>query len=114
MDYNADEIYETFWKGIILGEDGSVNMDQLKLELCDFYTMINEVPKVYCEVTGGILSKPTWSAKTVLSYFEEKYKNKAIAVDFLPYDWDSITADCVTNADFKDALFEYLDIKQED
>ena len=113
MYYNADEIYETFWKGIILGEDGTVNMDQLKLELCDFYQMINEVPKVYCEVTGGILSKPTWSADAVLGYFEEKYKNKAYSVDYLADDWDAVTADCVTNADFKEALFEYLGIEQE-
>lgn len=114
MNYNADEVYETFWKEIILGEDGNINMDQLKLELLDFYNMINEVPKVYSAVTGGILSKPTWSAADVLDYFNEKYGSKAAALEYLADDWDLITADCETNADFKKAIFNYMYIKSED
>ena len=114
MNNNENEVFETFWKEIIMDEDGNINMDQLKLELLDFYNMINEVPKVYSAVTGGILSKPTWSAGDVLDYFDEKYGRKAAALEYLAYDWDLITADCETNADFKKAIFNYMCIDLED
>ena len=54
---------------IVCNEDGSINMDQLKEELCAFHFMINEVPKVYSEVTGGLLSYPNYYAESVLSVF---------------------------------------------
>jgi hypothetical protein len=114
MNNNENEVFETFWKEIIIDEDGNINMDQLKLELLDFYNMINEVPKVYSAVTGGILSKPTWDAEYVLDYFNEKYGSKAAALEYLADDWDLITADCETNADFKKAIFNYMYIKLED
>lgn len=114
MNNNENEVFETFWKEIIMDEDGNINMDQLKLELLDFYNMINEVPKVYCAVTGGILSKPTWSAEAVLEYFNEKYANKADSAYYLADDWEFVTADCITNADFKEAILKYLGVKSED
>lgn len=110
--YSIEKSWE-FWKDIICHEDGSINIEQLKLELCDSYLLINEVPKVYDEVTGGLLSKPYYYADTIVSIFNERYGNKAAGVDCLPDDWDDITADCETNEDYKKAIFEYLDCEKD-
>ena len=106
-EYDVEEEWE-FWKGIVCNEDGTINVEQLKKELCDFSVMIGEVPKVYVAVTGGTLSKPLYSADTVISVFNEKYGNKAAGIDYLPDDWYLITEECVTNEDYKKAIFEYL------
>lgn len=97
-----------FWKTIICNEDGTINIEQLKLELYDYSFMLKEVPTVYSEVTGGMLSKPNYYAKTVISVFNERYGEKAASVDYLVDDWDLVTADCETNEDYKKAIFEYL------
>ena len=110
--YDVEEEWE-FWKEIVCNEDGTINVEQLKKELCDFSLMIGEVPKVYCAVTGNMLSKPTYYADTVISIFDEKYRDKAWAIDYLPDDWGNITADCETNEDYKRALFEYLGCEEE-
>lgn len=106
-EYDVEQEWE-FWKGIVCNEDGTINIDQLKKELCDFSVMINEVPKVYCEVTGNAMSKPLYYADDVIAMFNEKYGNKAASVDYLADDWDIITADCKTNEDYKKAIFRYL------
>lgn len=107
----VEQIYQEFWKNIICKEDSSIDIDAVKCELADYYRMLQEVPTVYYEVTGGMLSKPLYKAETVLSYFREKYYDKAWAVDLLADDWDLITAECETNEDYKKAVFEYLGIE---
>ena len=106
-EYDVEKEWE-FWKTIICNEDGTINVDQLKLELHDYSLMLGEVPKVYIEVTGGTLSKPHYYADGVIRMFRERYANKAIAVDYLVDDWDLVTADCKTNEDYKKAILEYL------
>ena len=105
--YDVEESWE-FWKDIVCNEDGTINIEQLKKELCDFSVMMNEVPKVYCEVTGNAMSKPLYYADDVIAIFNDKYGNKAAGVDCLVQDWDVITADCKTNEDYKKAIFRYL------
>ena len=108
VDPEVEQVYQEFWKDIICKEDGSIDIEQVKRELHDCYRMIQNVPTVYSEVTGGILSKPLYEAEFVLSYFRERYYDKAWAVDLLADDWDDITADCETNEDYREAVFEYL------
>lgn len=110
--YDVEEEWE-FWKDIVCNEDGTINIEQLKKELCDFSVMIGEVPKVYVAVTGGTLSKPLYYADTVISVFNEKYGNKAGWVDYLVDDWDLVTAECTTNEDYKKAIFEYLGCEED-
>lgn len=110
--YSIDESWE-FWEPIICDKNGNIDVEQLKKELCDYYFVINEVPKVYCEVTGGILSKILYDSKTVISLFDERFGDKASAVNFLSDDWDLVTAECVTNEDYKKAIFEYLGCEEE-
>lgn len=109
-NYDEEEIYQSFWKDIICDKDGNINAEQLKRELRDFYIMIHEVPTVYCEITDGLLSKQLYDAETVLRVFRDRFANKAAAVDYLEDDWDLITAECETPADFKKAVFEYFEI----
>lgn len=113
MDNEVEKVFQEFWADIVCNEDGSINMEQVKKELYDYEFLLNEVPKVYDEVTGGFLSKPNSYADAVLSFFRERYANKAWAVKLLPDDWDDITADCVTNEDYKNAIFEYLDVEED-
>ncbi len=69
-DYN--QVYEEFWKDIIEDENGNLNKDQVKRELADFYFIMNEVPKVYMEVTGGMISKPNTFAFEVIGEAENR------------------------------------------
>ena len=105
--YDIEEEWK-FWQTIICNEDGTINIEQLKKELCDYSLMLGEVPQVYCEVTGHLLSKPHYYAEGVIQVFNDRYGNKANAVDYLPDDWDDITDECKTNEDYKKILFEYL------
>ena len=111
-NYDVERVYQDFWKEIICDKDGKVDIEQVKKELCDYYKMLQEVPKVYSEVTGGLLSNPLYDAETVLSFFRDRYANKAGAVDLLADDWDLITAECKTNTDYKKAIFDYLQIEE--
>jgi hypothetical protein len=55
-----------------------------------------------------MLSKPHYYADSVIKVFNEKYGEKAVAVDYLVDDWNLVTAECTTNEDYKKAIFEYL------
>ncbi len=110
MSNKVENVWQEFWADIVCNEDGSINLEQVKKELCDFYTVMQEVPKVYSEITGGLLSYITYPAETVLMVYRDKYGNKIWAHEYLPDDWDNITADCVTNEDYKKAIFDYLEV----
>jgi hypothetical protein len=60
-----------WWRDIIYNPDGTLNEDAILAELSDFKFMIEEVPKVYSEITGGMLSKPNYHASGVLQAHEE-------------------------------------------
>ena len=114
MDNRVKKDWEEFWKDIVCDEAGKVNLEQVKKELSDFRFMIDQVPKVYSEVTGGRLSYPNYEAETVLTLFRDEFANKTWALEYLPDDWDDITADCETNEDYKKAIFQYLEIGAND
>ena len=58
--------FEEFWKEIVESPDGSLNIDQVKRELHDFWVMMGEVPKVYCHVSGGLISKANTCSEAVI------------------------------------------------
>ena len=68
-----------FWEPIIY-KNGKLDEKQVLRELADFYIMMNEVPKVYDAVTGGLLSKPLYPAETVIdqfnNYIQKNYEDK--------------------------------------
>jgi len=69
-----------FWKDIIY-KDGKLDEEQVMKELADFYFIMQEVPKVYCEITGGLLSKLKYPAEVVIREFNERFWDKEITKD---------------------------------
>lgn len=66
-DYKKD--YEEFWKDIVENKDGSLNKDAVMRELSDYSMLLDFVPKVYMEVTGGRVSKTNTTPDAVIGAF---------------------------------------------
>jgi hypothetical protein len=77
MMEDYETTFEEFWKELVENPDGSLNIDQVKRELHDYSKMLDEVPKVYCHVTGGLISKANTKAEEVIEEFEN-YVEKRI------------------------------------
>lgn len=60
-----------WWEGIIYDPDGKLDEAQVLLELYDYQHLIEHASSVYWSITNGLLSKPTYHAKTVLAVHEE-------------------------------------------
>lgn len=58
-----------FWKDIIV-KDGSLDIEQVKKELEDFSFIMDQVPKVYCHLTRGRLSKLMYQAEAIIDEVE--------------------------------------------
>lgn len=73
---SVEENWQSFWKEIVCNEDGTVNIESVKKELADFSFILEQVPKVYCHITGSRMSKVMYHADTVIGvadqYFEEQ------------------------------------------
>jgi hypothetical protein len=66
------ETYDEFWREIVENNDRALNRDQIMRELHDYRVLLEEVPKVYDEVTGGRLSKPNTAACHVIDAVTER------------------------------------------
>ena len=71
----VQKVFESFWAEIVC-PNGVWNLDQVKRELHDAWVMIENVPRVYCEITDNMLSKPTYHASDVISVFQERFVPK--------------------------------------
>jgi hypothetical protein len=58
--------WRDFWRPRRGGEDGHVDPDKIMRELADYGRMMAEVTKVYCAITGDLISKPDTAAHHVL------------------------------------------------
>lgn len=74
MARTHDEEARAFWREV-LGEHPTP--EQIEAELHDFYILIQEVPKVYDEVTNGRFTKPTTAAEYIIARVEE-LQNEAV------------------------------------
>jgi hypothetical protein len=63
---NVEKCWEEFWRPIVTNPDGSLSLDAIKRELFDFRVVMEEVSKVYYELTAGQISKPNTDAEWVL------------------------------------------------
>ena len=80
---NVNVVYEEFWKSII-EPDGEIDFEQVKKELFDYWVVIHEVSKVYCEITNGKFSKPNTKAEYIIEAVDEYCENcLSAAVDDL-------------------------------
>ena len=52
---DVNKVYEEFWK-FIIELDGEIDFEQVKRELYDYRIVMQEVSKVYCEITDGTFS----------------------------------------------------------
>ena len=77
---DVNKVYEEFWK-FIIELDGEIDFEQVKRELYDYRIVMQEVSKVYCEITEGKFSKPNTKAEYIIEvvdeYNEESMANKA-------------------------------------
>lgn len=70
-DYVAT--FEKFWRELVCNSDGTLNRDAVMRELHDYNTVLEEVPKVYDHITGGIFSKPNTRSAVIIDAAEAHY-----------------------------------------
>lgn len=66
----VEKVYKEFWEEIICN-DGEIDIEQVKKELHDYHFMLESVPKVYMEITGGRISKPNTCPYAVIDEYWE-------------------------------------------
>lgn len=59
-----------FWSDIDVGGK-DFDIEQAKIELVDYRFLLEQIPTVYDAVTGGLLSKPLYTAETVVDAFQD-------------------------------------------
>ncbi len=81
-DETYQDVYERFWKDII-ETNGVFDIEQVKKELSDYEFLLEQVPIVYCEVTGNRISKPNTYAFEVIGEYQRvlESREKDIALD---------------------------------
>ena len=80
----VDKNYKDFWKPIF-GFRGLLNFKQVKKELSDFYFLIKEVPKVYYEITDGLISKANTYSFEVMSIYNQILNERYVDKEELKY-----------------------------
>lgn len=76
MDKKVEKVFNEFWSEIVCNPDGTLNKEQVMKELYDFHFVLENVPKVYCHITGNKLSKPNYDAQVVIDAFEEHLREE--------------------------------------
>lgn len=70
MDKEVERVWREFWLPIVT-RNGNINLSQIKRELYDYHEMMDEVSKVYDEVTWHQISKPNTRADAVISIYND-------------------------------------------
>lgn len=102
-----------FWKDIVV-KDGTLDIEQVRRELEDYYFVMDQVANVYDHITGGKLSKPNYHAKVVIAEADDFYEASfgQIAEDDarmeVEEELDSLALAC---AEVREALQFYADKK---
>lgn len=71
LEETPQQIFDEVWKSIVI-KKGEIDAEQVKLELSDYYHLMTRIAEVYCEVSGGRLSKPTHMAESILSEYHRE------------------------------------------
>lgn len=59
--------YEEFWKDLVENPDGTLDKDKVMRELSDYRFLMTQASKVYCHVSGGMISKTNTYAEPIIS-----------------------------------------------
>jgi len=71
MSKEIEDNWQNIWRDILEKPDGSINIEQLKLELMDYSDMIDRMTMLTCEITAHKLSYPTYPVETILEVMRE-------------------------------------------
>ena len=99
------EIYDEFWKSLV-EKNGVVDFEQVKKELFDYHFLLEEVPKVYYEITQGLLSKPNYPADVIIRQLEDKWFDR----ESVKEDIKVFIEELGNKEDFIRELKQYFDI----
>lgn len=66
-DPDVQAIFDDFWRPLVCRADGSLDLEQVKKELFDYYYLMDRASTVYDHVTGGRISKTTTIAEDVIA-----------------------------------------------
>lgn len=82
---------EEFWFPIVQ-PNGEWDHDQIMKELHDYRVVLEEVPKVYCHITGNELSKPHYIASEVITAADDFYEKRCREdlLEDLPFNDDAL------------------------
>ena len=94
------------WKKIIY-KNGKIDEEQVMKELEDYGFLLEEVPKVYCEITGGLLSKLNYKSEVVLAEFNDHNLDKETTQE----DVIMLIRENAELVDLIEALKDYFEIK---
>jgi hypothetical protein len=107
-----EKVYNEFWKPI-LEEKGRFNKTQMKKELWDWHYAMDQIGKVYCEITNGLLSKPMYPAETVIGVYQDDLEKNYIPRDTMNDDIKNILKEKVSAKQKLKEIIEYLEIEGE-
>jgi 5-methylcytosine-specific restriction endonuclease McrBC regulatory subunit McrC len=107
VDELVEKKYQEFWKDIVENEDGTLNEEQVKKELCDFSMVMDNCTKAYCEMTIGEISKPNTNFSEVLNKFQEKFYYASNIKD----DVRDMLEGCGNLEELKEELKEYFELE---
>ena len=71
------EFDEEFWLRLVTDEDGALSKEKVLAELHDYSVLLDIVPKVYDEVTGGHASNPFTVPEVVCRLVEGRIERRA-------------------------------------
>ena len=99
----SDKESDAFWDEIFSEKDYPFNKENAYKELKDYYFVLEQLPKIYMEITGGTLSKTTYFASSVIEAYNDALSRYYDEIDDLEYN----------NAQYKTTLEEIRNITKD-
>lgn len=81
----SDKESDAFWDEIFSEKDYPFNKENAYKELRDYYFVLEQLPKIYMEITGGTLSKTTYFASSVVEAYNDALERYYYEIDDLEY-----------------------------
>lgn len=75
-DRNPQEDWDNIWARLVCNSDGSLNKKAVMNELSDFSMLIDNLSKIYDEMSGGTASKPNIDAEVIIKLYQEELQNR--------------------------------------